>query len=64
MGTLISLTQIGEQMLLVIARPPVVRCAEKRTMQHIWGQILFSIFTIESGTKVWRMITRFHDATK
>lgn len=38
--------------------------AEKRTMQHIWGQILFSNFTAESGTKVWRMIMRFCDAIK
>jgi len=51
-------------MLLVILRPPVVRCDEKRTMQHIRGWILFGIFTIESGTKVWRMIMRLRDAIK
>lgn len=64
LGTLSALTQTGEQILLVVVRPPAVCCADKRTSQHIWGQILFTIFTIESSIEVWRMIIRFRDAIK
>lgn len=64
LGTLISLAQVGKQMLLVIVRPPAVCSAENRTMQHICRQILFSIFTLESVTEIGRMIMRFRDAIK
>lgn len=48
----------------VVGNCKATSSAEMGTMQHIWRWILFYSFTVESGTEVWRMIMRFHDAIK
>lgn len=37
-------------------------CIVLRSEQHgTWGQILFSTFSVENGTKIWRLIVTFYD---